>query len=247
MSKAYKDPEFMMGPDARPLRILAEYIDPQTRMARENVHKALIFFGSARLQPERGNAVSETVDYYEQARLLAARVARWTMDTHAEDDRYCICTGGGPGIMEAANRGAADVNARLSMGYGISLPREQGTNRYVSPKLNFEFHYFFMRKFWFMNLAQGLVIFPGGFGTMDELFEILTLIQTGKSARIPVVLYGRAFWQRLIDFDLFVEMGLISPEDRKLVFMADHVEEAFEHLRSMLQDGDAEAEQPVTG
>lgn len=245
MTKAYKDPEFMMGPDARPLRILAEYIDPQTRLARENVHRGLIFFGSARLRPERGDPVSDTVDYYEPARQLAARVASWTVATHAEDERYFICTGGGPGIMEAANRGTADIDPRLSIGYGISLPEEQGSNRYVSPRLDFEFHYFFMRKFWFMNLAHGLVIFPGGFGTMDELFEILTLIQTGKVPRIPVVLYGRAFWERLIDFELFVEMGLIAPEDRELVRLVDSVDEAFEYLRTEL--GNGELDETATG
>lgn len=236
MTKSYRDPEFMMGPDARPLRMLAEYIDPQTRLNEESVNKVLIFFGSARLRSEHGEPPAQTVDFYQQARALAARVARWTMDTHAEDERYFICTGGGPGIMEAANRGTADINPRLSIGFNISLPHEQGGNRYVSPRLSFEFHYFFMRKFWFMSRARGLVIFPGGFGTMDELFEVLTLIQTGKVPRIPVVLYGRAFWERLIDFDLFVEMGLISPEDRELVRLVDDVEEGFEYLRSMLVD-----------
>ncbi|MES1944927.1 hypothetical protein PC39_12451 [Salinisphaera sp. PC39] len=237
MTKAYKNPEFMMGAEARPLRMLAEYIEPRTRLNRNHVQRALIFFGSARLRPGKRKPVSESVDYYEQARLLAARVARWTTRSHAEGERYLIVTGGGPGIMEAANRGAADVNPDLSMGFNISLPHEQEANAYIHPDLNFEFHYFFMRKFWFMNVARGLVIFPGGFGTMDELFEVLTLIQTGKQPRMPVVLYGREFWNRLVDFDLFVEMGLISPEDRALVRTVDTVAEAFEYLRDELEPG----------
>lgn len=234
MTKAYKNPEFMMGLEARPLRILAEYIEPRTRLAEHKVHKALIFFGSARLRPGKRKPVAEAVNYYEQARLLAARIARWTTQEHAEGERYFIVTGGGPGIMEAANHGTSDVNPALSMGYNISLPEEQGSNPYINPDLNFEFHYFFMRKFWFMNVAHGLVIFPGGFGTMDELFEVLTLIQTGKQRRMPVVLYGREFWDRLIDFDVFVEMGLISAEDRALVKVVDTVAEAFRYLRSEL-------------
>jgi hypothetical protein len=236
MSKAYKNDEFMMGPEARPLRVLAEYIEPRTRLGRHQVNRALIFFGSARLRPGKRKPVAEAVDYYEQARLLAARIARWTTEEHAEGERYFIVTGGGPGIMEAANRGAADVDPRLSMGFNISLPHEQGSNAYIHPDLNFEFHYFFMRKFWFVNVAQGLVIFPGGFGTMDELFEVLTLIQTGKHSRMPVVLYGREFWDRLIDFDLFVEMGLITAEDRALVKVVDTVAEAFHYLREALDE-----------
>lgn len=234
MTKAYKNPEFMLGAEARPLRILAEYFEPRARLAQEQVHKALIFWGSARLRPVAPDPVADTVDFYDQARLLAARLARWTTDNHAEGERFYICTGGGPGIMEAANRGASDVNPKLSMGYGISLPMEQGNNDYIYDPLNFEFHYFFMRKFWFMNVAHALVIFPGGFGTMDELFEMLTLIQTGKQPRIPVVLYGRDFWERLIDFDLFVEMGLIAAEDRQLIHVVDDVAEAFAFLSGEL-------------
>ena len=173
MTKSYKNPEFMMGPEARPLRILAEYLEPQERLQAQQVNRALIFFGSARLKPGRHDPVNESVDYYDQARLLAARLARWTIDTHTPGQRYFICTGGGPGIMEAANRGAADVDRSLSMGLNISLPHEQSANPYLSEPLNFEFHYFFMRKFWFMNVAHALIIFPGGFGTMDELFEVL--------------------------------------------------------------------------
>ncbi|MDN5939672.1 MAG: LOG family protein [Salinisphaera sp.] len=241
MTKAYKDSDFMLGPDARPLRLLAEYIEPRTRLAREHVHKALIFFGSARLRPHAPDPVHPAADYYHQARLLAARLAKWTRANHPRGERYFICTGAGPGIMEAANRGAADVDIDLSMGFNISLPHEQGVNAYVSDKLAFEFHYFFMRKFWFMNVAHALIIFPGGFGTMDELFEVLTLVQTGKQRQLPVILYGRDFWNRLIDFRVFAEMGLIREEDLALIQIVDHVDEAFDLLTRALEQGSDKA------
>jgi len=235
MTKAYKNEEFMASENARSLRILAEYIEPRQRLAAHGIKRALIFWGSARLRPRRGGPVDDSVDYYNQARLLAARMAQWTMDKHAPRERYSICTGGGPGIMEAANRGASDINRDLSVGFGISLPHEQGCNDYINDKLNFEFHYFFMRKFWFMNIAKALVVFPGGFGTMDELFEMLTLMQTGKHEPIPIVLYGRDFWERLIDFDVFTELGLIGPEDLSLLYMASTVSDAFKSLTGALE------------
>ncbi len=241
MTKAYNDAEFMLGDAARPLRILSEYIEPRTRLAQLNVHRALIFWGSARLRPHKPGPVDRSVDFYRQARELAARMTRWTMDTHPDGQRYYVCTGGGPGIMEAANHGAADVNRDLSMGYNIELPREQGVNPYVDERLSFEFHYFFMRKFWFMNVARALIIFPGGFGTMDELFEMLTLIQTEKQPRIPVVLYGRDFWNRLIDFNVFVELGLIAEGDLELLYRADTVDEAFAFLTESLSEAPAPA------
>ncbi len=234
MTYAYTNPEFMASRDARPLRILAEYIEPRTHLMPLNAHNGLIFWGSARLRSQQETRVAATIDYYAEARELARRMMCWTMDAHAHGQRYYVCTGGGPGIMEAANRGAADVNPELSMGLGIELPREQGTNPWVHENLNFNFHYFFMRKFWFVNIAKALIIFPGGFGTMDELFEVLTLIQTGKHPRIPVVLYGRDFWHRLIDFDVFVELGLISPEDTALFHQADSVDEAYHYLTKAL-------------
>src|SRR5699024_9351624 len=174
-------------------------------------------------------------DYYDLARALASRLAEWTTHRHDAEDRFYICTGGGPGIMEAANRGAADSNPELSMGLNISLPHEQRSNAYVSDDLNLDFHYFFMRKFWFLNLARALVVFPGGFGTMDELFEVLTLQQTGKKSRIPVLLFGRRFWERLVDFDLFVEEGLIAQEDLDFLHLVDNVDEAFDCLTGQLE------------
>ncbi|NNC23601.1 LOG family protein [Salinisphaera sp. USBA-960] len=226
MTKAYKDLEFINSPAARPLRMLSEYIEPRDRFDRLGIDRALIFWGSARLRPHAGDAVAETVDYYAEARDLAARMARWTMAEHAPTDRYVICSGGGPGIMEAANYGAADINADLSMGLGIDLPAEQGLNGGVSDALQLDFHYFFMRKFWFMNLAKALIVFPGGFGTLDELFEMLTLIQTNRQEAIPVVLFGSHFWRRLINFDVLLELGLIAPEDVDLFHVIDSVDEA---------------------
>ncbi|GAB3678157.1 LOG family protein [Salinisphaera aquimarina] len=242
MTKAYNDAEFMLGEEARPLRLLSEYIEPRERLSRLNVHRALIFWGSARLKPHGPDPVDDSVDFYAQARELAARMTRWTMDSHADDEHYYVCTGGGPGIMEAANRGAADVNRELSMGYNIELPHEQGSNAYISDALNFDFHYFFMRKFWFMNVAKALIIFPGGFGTMDELFEMLTLIQTGKQPRIPVVLYGKDFWSRLINFDVFVELGLISETDVDLFYTANSVDDAYHFLTDALAEDTATAQ-----
>lgn len=242
MTKAYNDAEFMLGDDARPLRLLSEYIEPRSRLARLNVHRALIFWGSARLKPHGDDPVSDAADFYSEARKLASRMAQWTVDNHTGGDRYYTCTGGGPGIMEAANRGAADVDRSLSMGYNIELPHEQGSNAYISDDLNFEFKYFFMRKFWFMNVAKALIIFPGGFGTMDELFEMLTLIQTGKQPRIPVVLYGRDFWSRLINFDVFVELGLISEHDADLFYIAETIDDAYQFLTDALAEDTATAQ-----
>lgn len=234
--KAYKNKEFLMSPEARSVRILAEYLEPKSRFEKLRVHNALIFFGSARMRP--GNRdTPDGLDYYEMARLLAKRMAKWTTESHQGENRYYICTGGGPGIMEAANRGAEEENPALSMGLNISLPFEQVSNPYISPQLNLEFHYFFLRKFWFLNLARGLVIFPGGFGTMDELFEVLTLIQTGKKEPIPVLLFGEKFWKRLVEFDLFVEQGLITPDDLELMHVTNDLDDAFDYLTQNLRAG----------
>jgi uncharacterized protein (TIGR00730 family) len=232
--KAYKNQEFINSPEARTLRLLAEYLEPQTRLAQHGVHKAVIFWGSARIRPGLSRG-PDAVDYYDAARQLAARLAHWTTERHGAEDRYYICTGGGPGIMEAANRGASEVNPGLSVGLNISLPHEQESNAYISPNLNFEFHYFFMRKFWFLNLARGMAIFPGGFGTMDELFEVLTLVQTGKKEEIPVLLYGKRFWEQLIRFDLFVEQGLIARDDLDRIYMTDSLDEGFRYLTRRLE------------
>lgn len=232
--KAYKNDVFLNSEEARPLRILAEYLEPESRFERLKVRNAVIFFGSARLR----DRASLAPNYYAAAADLAERVARWTVDSHPEGDRFHIVTGGGPGIMEAAHAGAARVDRALNIGLNISLPFEQHGNPHVDDAMAVEFHYFFMRKFWFLNLARGAVIFPGGFGTLDELFELLTLTQTGKSAPMPILLYGGEFWRGLLDFDLFVERGLISPEDLHLFQIVEDVDEAFSILSRSLPAGE---------
>ncbi|TXH04248.1 MAG: LOG family protein [Nevskiaceae bacterium] len=220
--KAYDNREFLHSDGARVLRIQTEYMEPDQRLQRLGVKHTVIFFGSARIQPG-----GRPRDWYAEAAALAERVARWTVDTHAPAERYRICTGGGPGIMQAAHEGAARVDAALNIGFNISLPFEQHLNPCVRPDHAFEFHYFFMRKFWFVNLAAAAVIFPGGFGTLDELFELLTLTQTGKSAPMPILLYGRQFWTKVVNFKLLVEQGLISVEDLDSFTIVDSVEEAY--------------------
>jgi len=224
-----------MGEEARGVRILCEYLEPKTRLERDGIRRAIILFGSARtrrLQPAPGTTAAP--DYYSMAADLAERFARWTLATHAPADRYYLCTGGGPGIMEAAHEGGARVDRTLNIGFNISLPFEQHGNPFVEQDRAFEFHYFFMRKFWFMNVAEAFVVFPGGFGTLDELFEVLTLTQTGKARPMPVVLFGREFWDGLVNFDRLVERGLISQDDRDALLMVDTVGEAFEAITTAL-------------
>jgi uncharacterized protein (TIGR00730 family) len=229
--KAYKNPDFLMSDEARSVRILCEYLEPRKRLEANGVNRAIILFGSARLRPnpEHGR------DYYSEAADLAERIAHWTVATHERPNRYHLCTGGGPGIMEAVHEGGARVDRRLNLGLNISLPFEQHLNPHVDEQHAFEFHYFFMRKFWFLNVAEGVVAFPGGYGTMDELFEVLTLTQTGKSRRMPIVLYGREFWDGLFDFKRLAERGLISPDDVGMMETADTVDEAFAMLTRGLE------------
>lgn len=229
--KAYKNEDFLMSEAARPVRILCEYLEPARRFEQLGVRNTVIFFGSARLKP----LTRLGADYYAAAADLAERLARWTWDHHAAGHRYHIVSGGGPGIMEAAHAGAARVDRSLNIGLNISLPFEQHINPYLDDARAVEFHYFFLRKFWFLNLARGAVIFPGGFGTLDELFELLTLTQTGKSAAMPILLYGGEFWRRLVDWDFLLERALISAEDLQHFHIVDTVDQAFEHLRNGLQ------------
>lgn len=233
MEKSYKNLDFLMSPEARTIRILAEYLEPQQRFEKLGVNNAVIFYGSARLDHKQARDI-DGVNYYQEARGLARELALWTTANHEHDQRYHVCTGGGPGIMQAANQGAHEVDPDLSVGFNISLPFEQDANPFVTDKLAFEFHYFFMRKFWFMNLAKGMVIFPGGFGTMDELFELLTLIQTGKSEQVPIVLFGKSFWNKLINFDVFLEHGLISDDDLNRFSIVESIEEAMGVLKKGL-------------
>jgi uncharacterized protein (TIGR00730 family) len=231
LTKAYKNHAFLMSDEARSVRILSEYLEPQARLRRAGVHRGVIFFGSARVQPGQGNGP----DYFAAAADLAERLARWTLNKHDLEQRYFICTGGGPGIMEAAHEGAARVDRHLNVGFNISLPFEQNVNPHVEPDLAFEFHYFFMRKFWFMNLARGLVIFPGGFGTFDELFEVLTLRQTNKAPRMPIVMFGKEFWDETLNLQALARRGLISPEDLDLMRVTDDVEDAASYLTATLE------------
>ncbi len=213
---AYRDAAFLDSDAARPLRILAEYLDPLEAFRRARVHGTIVFFGSARLAED-----GPLGRYYGEARELARLVTLWSRSLVEPEDRFVVCSGGGGGIMEAANRGAADAGGR-SIGLNISLPHEQRPNPYVTPDLVFEFHYFFMRKLWFAHLARGLVVFPGGFGTLDELTEILTLAQTRKLASpIPVLLYGSAYWREIINFEALVRHGVIAPEDLSLIEYVD--------------------------
>ncbi len=226
---AYENLEFLTGDDGRSIRILAEYLEPLQRFARANVRDTIVIFGSARLDPE-----GPMGRYYAQARELARRLTEWSKAQRSHAHRYVICTGGGGGLMEAANRGAADA-AGQSIGLNISLPREQRPNPFVTHALSFEFHYFFMRKLWFAHLARALVVFPGGFGTLDELTEILTLAQTRKLDRpIPVILYGSAFWKEVLNLEALVKYGMIDGGDLDLFEYADEPDEAFAKLTAKL-------------
>jgi hypothetical protein len=250
---AYENPAFLNSPDGRILRIMAEYQEPLARFRHEQIQDTVVFFGSARfidlaaankaveelgqsgdeVARKKAQADIEMARYYEDARRMAFLLSQWASLIPARRRRFVVTTGGGPGIMEAANRGAREAGAK-TIGLNIRLPFEQYPNPYITPSLNFDFHYFFMRKFWFAYLAKALVIFPGGFGTVDELFEILTLAQTQKLAKkILVVIYGRQYWERLINFQVMIDAGAISPADVELFKIVDSPEEGFEFL----QDG----------
>ncbi len=239
---AYRNDEFMDTPNARPLRILSEYLYPLSHFRNERIHDTVVFFGSARLME-----MGPYGRYYNEARELARKLTEWSEGLQNSSRRFVICSGGGPGIMEAANRGAHDAGGK-TIGLNIGLPFEQRPNPFVTPDLNFEFHYFFMRKFWFAYLAKALIVFPGGFGTLDELTEILTLVQTQKlMKKIVVVLYGASFWKEIINFDALVKYGMISPEDLELFDFADDVETAFGILKTGLTKYYLEPETELPG
>src|ERR1700675_3439415 len=258
---AYENPQFINSPDGRILRILPEYQEPLSRFRREQIQDTVVFFGSARFEGaaaaqknlaaveknaaklplpqqekemKRALAAVEMARYYEDARRLAHLLTKWSIQIPARRHRFVVTTGGGPGIMEAANLGAYEAGGK-NIGLNINLPFEQNPNPYITPALNFEFHYFFMRKFWFAYLAKALVIFPGGFGPIDELFEILTLAQTDKLAKkILVIIYGSSYWKKVINFDAMVDAGVISPPDLELFKMSDSPEESLEFLKEGL-------------
>ncbi len=261
---AYQNEPFLNSPDGRILRLLSEYSEPLSRFRREQIQDTVVFFGSARihsgvdassrLSEVRGNgaqvsaaqqaqqaedmkraeAAVDMARYYEDARRLARLLTEWSTQIPAKRHRFVVTTGGGPGIMEAANLGAHEAGGK-TIGLNINLPFEQNPNPYISPSLNFEFHYFFMRKFWFAYLAKALVIFPGGFGTLDEFFEIVTLAQTEKLAKkIVIVMYGSEYWKKIINFEALADAGMISAADLELFKMSDSPEESFEFLKEGL-------------
>jgi uncharacterized protein (TIGR00730 family) len=257
---AYHSEEFLETTDARPIRLLAEYLEPLRRFREQNIQDTVVFFGSARvhsrqqaqrnlilLQKKRGRKAAdhalllkrsrkavEWSRYYEEARDLAHRLTAWSLSLEEPRRRFVVCSGGGPGIMEAANRGAFEAGGK-TVGLNIRLPFEQGPNRYITKGLHFEFHYFFMRKFWFAYLAKALVIFPGGFGTLDEMFEILTLAQTRKlSKKLLVILYGGEYWDEVFDLRPLAEWGAINDADLDLLCRVDSADQAFDELRKFL-------------
>jgi hypothetical protein len=229
---AYHSEEFLDSDEGRPLRILSEYLQPLHAFRRQRVHDTIVFFGSARLREDGPLGA-----YFAAARELARLVTTWSKGLDSPAHRFLVCTGGGGGILEAANRGAAEAGGR-TIGLNIGLPHEQRPNPYITPGLCFEFHYFFMRKLWFAHLARAIVAFPGGFGTLDELFEILTLSQTRKlDRRMIVLLYGSSYWNELVDFQVLVRHGMIHQEDLALFRLVDSPAEALEVLKQGLATG----------
>jgi hypothetical protein len=258
----YRDAAFLESVAARPVRIVSEYLDPLARLRREGVGDTIVIFGSARILPRdraqrelkrlkkarrgkhsaehrdalnHGQAILEMSRYYEEARELAHRLTTWSMTLGERPRRFVICSGGGPGIMEAANRGAAEAGGK-SIGLSIELPHEQWPNGYINPELSFMVHYFFMRKLWFAQLAKALIVFPGGFGTMDELWEMLTLMQTGKLQRRNLILiYGREYWDKVLNWKHMLRSGTINEKEFHLLEFADTVDEAFDRIRQGLE------------
>ena len=262
----YKDPAFLDSTAARPIRILTEYLHPLVQLKKEGIGDTIVMFGSARIesresalarlgklksraalkrvaaqraayrQPLRdARSALEMSRYYEQARELSRRITKWAMTLGERPRRFVVCSGGGPGIMEAANRGALEAGGK-SIGLSIELPHEQFANPYISPELSLNFHYFFMRKLWFAQIAKALIVFPGGFGTMDELFEMLTLLQTGKLPKNSLILiYGRKYWDQVLNFRAIMRWGMISPSEYKMLQFADTVDEAFDRIKTGLE------------
>jgi uncharacterized protein (TIGR00730 family) len=262
----HEDPEFLQSTPARPLRILAEYLHPYVQLKKEGIGDTIVMFGSARILPRdlalarytrlkeaparkirsaqgakhraavrRAKSLLEMSRYYEEARELSRRITAWAMTLGPRPRRFVICSGGGPGIMEAANRGATEAGGK-SIGLSIELPHEQFANAYISPDLSFNFHYFFMRKLWFAQIAKALIVFPGGFGTLDELMEMLTLMQTRKLAEHNIILiYGQKYWNRVLNWKALVQSGTINERESKMLQFADTVDEAFDHIRTGLE------------
>ncbi len=241
----YNDLNFCESTDARPLRILSEYIGPVKRLSQFNIQHTIVFFGSARIISNeklkeaapnnrflQAPKATLAATYYEKAHQLAYKITQWTLKI-SEDLRPYLITGGGPGIMEAGNRGAKEAGG-ISLGMSISLPNEQNLNDYCDPSASMHFHYFFMRKLWLLFKTRAFIAFPGGIGTLDEIFEILTLMQTQKVRKFPIILFGSDFWKSLINFQLLIDWGLINKEDLNLFKFFDDVDEASMYLKNML-------------
>ncbi len=250
---AFTDPEFLLRRETRGIRFQLELLKPDLGQAAQGIENTVVVYGSARfvaadeaaalLAAAQANGDAAAVAlaeravrnsrYYEQARAFAGMVAQ---HSNAQElaNRLYVCTGGGPGIMEAANRGAQEAGA-LTVGLNIALPHEQGNNRFITPTLNYQFHYFALRKMHFMMRAKALVAFPGGFGTLDELFEVLTLVQTGKAKPVPIVLFGTEFWRRLLDFQTLVDVGTISEADLELFHITDDPQDAWNRIKAFYQ------------
>ena len=246
--KAYQNKAFINSRDGRALRIMAEYLEPKARFERHNVEDTIVFMGSARtLAREQAESALRKAEagggdvegarmalrmsgYYEAARELSFRLTQWSKALDPKARRFVVCTGGGPGIMEAANRGAAEAQG-LNVGLTISIPNEEFENPYVTRELSFYFHYFFMRKFWFAYLAKAVIVFPGGFGTVDELFELLTLVQTRKMRKpMPIVVFGSEYWRQVVDFGALARHGMINAQDIGLMHFTDSVDDAYEWI-----------------
>ncbi len=258
--KAYENDNFLNSADGRVLRMLAEYLHPKSKFRKHKIMDTIVFFGSARLKSKRdaladfrkinkmnpkapdfaqklrySQLMVDMSRYYEDAVELSRRLTEWSLNLDTTANRFIVCTGGGPGIMEAANKGAKKAGG-YSVGLNISIPFEQFVNRYVTPDLSFEFHYFFMRKFWFAYLSKVLIIFPGGFGTMDECFEVLTLVQTEKiKKKLLMVIYDEKYWKSIINFEVLVEKGMISESDLKLLNFCSSIDEVFDKVVKHLE------------
>ncbi len=246
IKRAYDNLEFLHGRSARHLRVLAEFIEPEERLRKHGIRNTIVFFGSALSVDKRTftkqklnkTIVSEKAirvsKAHESCTELAKRITAWSQKIKEPAKRFYVCSGGGSGMMEAANKGAKLAGGK-SIGFNITLPFEQFLNSYVSPELSFNFHYFFIRKFWFLYYAKALIGFPGGFGTLDEVFELLTLLQTEKiEKKVPVVLFDKMFWNEVINFKALQEYGTIRAIDLKLFKILDNVDEAFEYITGQL-------------
>ena len=251
----YYSKDFLASPAGRSVRILSEYYGPSQKLQRNNISDTIVFFGSARtisheeakknIKNLSKNASKKDVRrcdidlkmsrYYEETREMAKKFTKWSNGLKGSNHRYIVCSGGGPGIMEASNRGASEAGG-INIGLTISLPFEVSGNKWISEDLNLKFHYFFMRKFWFLYLSKALIVLPGGYGTLDELMELLTLIQTGKiKKRLPIVLHGKDFWEKVVNWDYLVEIGTISPEDLDLFYVSDNVTDTFDHVTKFIE------------